>query len=273
MRIDSGPKEQLDLLANHRHPSNFYSRDYGECLELIAAQYRCKSRPAGPTGDPLQQSSLCQTLAMYNPPHFAETRPEVLLPILRERGFGTLVACGSGGLDAAQVPMEIDPSGRIFRCHVARPNPLWKAIAESPSVLAIFLGVDHYISPNWYPSKAEHGSVVPTWNYEAIHVHGNARIFEEDQRLLAHLEALTDAHERPFAKAWKVGDAHADFIERQMRGIVGIEIHVERIEGKFKLGQNRSKDDRQGAIHQLDAIASPESTALAAAMRQPRNAK
>ena len=208
---------------------------------------------------------------MYNPPHFAEGRPEILVPLLRERGFGTLVACGSDGLDAAHVPMEIAQDGSALRCHVARPNPIWKAIAETPSVLVIFPGSDHYISPSWYPAKAEHGSVVPTWNYEAIHVHGSAALFEESARLHAHLTSLTGAYEKPFAEPWAVSDAPADFIERQMRGIVGIEVRIDRIEGKFKLGQNRSQADREGAIAGLEAIGSPASVATAAAMREPRN--
>lgn len=204
---------------------------------------------------------------MYNSRHFAETRADVLLPLVRERGAGTLVVCGQEGLDAAMLPLEVDIAAGLLRCHVARLNPLWQAVSDSPSVLVIVMGVDHYISPQWYPSKAEHGKVVPTWNYEAIHLHGTATVFEEPVKLLAHLESLTRSQEGRLAQPWEVSDAPGDFLERQMRAIVGLEITMDRIEGKFKLGQNRSSADRLGAIAGLEAIASPAGDATAAAMR------
>jgi transcriptional regulator len=209
---------------------------------------------------------------MYNPPHFAETTSERLWPLVQERAFGLLTANGAHGPDAVLVPLEVDADAATLRCHVARPNEIWRAIEASPEVLVLVLGLDHYISPQWYPSKAIHGSVVPTWNYEAISLRGAATTFDDPQRLHTHLEALTGHHESKLPSkagaAWKVSDAPEDFIARQMRGIVGIEIAVRHIEGKRKLSQNRNAEDREGAVAGLNALATPESTAMAEAIRK-----
>ena len=209
---------------------------------------------------------------MYNPPHFAETRPERLWPLVEERAFGLLVVNGTLGPDAVLLPLEVDAAAPTLRCHVARPNEIWRAVEASSEVLVLVLGLDHYISPQWYPSKAVHGSVVPTWNYEAISLRGTATTFDDPARLHAHLEALTRHHESKLpgeaGAAWKVSDAPEDFIARQMCGIVGIEIAVRHIEGKHKLSQNRSAEDREGAVAGLNALATPESTAMAEAIRK-----
>lgn len=213
---------------------------------------------------------------MYNPPHFAETRPEVLWPLVEERGFGLLVAGGAAGPDAVLAPFEVDAAAGRLRCHVARPNLIWRAVRERPEVLVLILGKDHYISPRWYPSKAEHGSVVPTWNYEAITLRGEAMVFEDAEALKAHLEALTRAQEEKLPEAagarWEVADAPTEYIARQMRGIVGIEIAVRQMEGKFKLSQNRTQADREGAVEGLRALGTASSAAMAETMRQAMDA-
>lgn len=133
---------------------------------------------------------------------------------------------------------------------------------SSPSVLAIFLGPEHYITPSWYPSKQEHGKVVPTWNYVAVHVRGHARLFENAE-LIQHLHSLTSQNEQAIENAWSVDDAPKDYIEGLSRAIVGIEVAIESIEGKCKLSQNRSKSDREGVVAGLNALGSPESVKMA----------
>lgn len=209
---------------------------------------------------------------MYNPPHFAETRPERLWPLVEDRGFGMLLVNGAQGPDAALLPLEVNAVTATLRCHVARPNPIWRAVEAAPEVLVLVLRLDHYISPQWYPSKAIHGSVVPTWNYEAISLRGAATTFDDSARLHAHLEALTAQHESKLpseaSTAWKVSDAPEDFIARQMRSIVGIEIAVRHIEGKHKLSQNRSAEDREGAVAGLQSLGTPGGIAMAEAIRR-----
>jgi transcriptional regulator len=209
---------------------------------------------------------------MYNPPHFAETRAERLWPLVEERAFGLLVVNGAHGPDAVMLPLEVDAAASALRCHVARPNEIWRSVEASPEVLVLVLGLDHYISPRWYPSKAVHGSVVPTWNYEAISLRGAATTFDDPARLHAHLEALTGHHESKLpgevGTGWKVSDAPEDFIARQMRGIVGIEIAVRHIEGKHKLSQNRSAEDREGAMAGLETLGTPGSIAMAEAIHK-----
>lgn len=133
---------------------------------------------------------------------------------------------------------------------------------SSPSVLAIFSGPEHYITPNWYPSKQEHGKVVPTWNYVAVHVRGHARLFESAE-LIQHLHSLTNQNEQAIENGWSVDDAPKEYIEGLSRAIIGIEIAIDTIEGKCKLSQNRSNSDRDGVVKGLRAIGSPESLKMA----------
>jgi transcriptional regulator len=186
---------------------------------------------------------------MYVPSHFAETRVELLHAAIRDAGLATLVTTGSGGLDASHVPLLLEPEpgplGRLVG-HVARANPQVRATPAGSGALAIFLGPDAYVTPSWYATKRETGKVVPTWNYLAIHAHGTVRFFEDRARLLALVTRLTDRHEQPRAAPWKVGDAPADYLEAMLDGIVGIELTLTRLEGKWKASQNRSEADRRG---------------------------
>src|SRR5512142_1120562 len=158
---------------------------------------------------------------MYLPSHFAETRVEVLHDALRSAGLFTLVTAGAGGLDASHLPMLLDaqegPAGRLLG-HLARPNGQWKATPDGAPALAIALGPDAYVSPSWYPTKRETGRVVPTWNYVAIHVHGQVRFFEDRDRLLDVVRRLTERHEGGRAHPWSVSDAPPDYVDAMLRG-------------------------------------------------------
>jgi len=205
---------------------------------------------------------------MYLPAHFEEKRPAVLHALMREHPLGQLVTLGPDGLDANPLPFELDarigPHG-LLRAHVARANPVWQQAADT-EVLVIFQASDGYISPNGYPSKPEHHRHVPTWNYARVHAHGVLRVRDDERFLRGLVARLTREHEARSqqARPWKMGDAPADYIDRMLQMIVGIEIEVTRLVGKFKLGQNREPRDRLGAA---SALAARGQTALAQAMR------
>ncbi len=193
---------------------------------------------------------------MYLPRQFREDRIEVLHAAMLEIGAAAIVGQGPGGLIASHVPIELDPEPTpwgTIRCHFARPNPHAQSIADGGELLLIFQGPQGYVTPNWYPSKGDTGKVVPTWNYVAIHAYGTATPFEDVASLRAHLGALTNRFERGSAVAWKIDDAPADYIDGLCRAIIGLEIRLTRIEGKWKLSQNRPLDDRLGVIDGLRA--------------------
>jgi transcriptional regulator len=208
---------------------------------------------------------------MYNPAPFPEERLEVLHTFIREHPLAGIVSCGDNGLEATHVPVVLHPDiGQqgSLRCHFARANSQWKTIQSSPAILAIFQGTQHYISPSWYPSKQEHGKVVPTWNYVAVHVRGQAKTFEDRDELIAHVTALTDQNEHGFGTPWSVSDAPREYIEAMTKAIVGIEIPIGTIEGKWKASQNRPIADRQGVVEGLTALGSPESLEMAVMVRE-----
>ena len=193
---------------------------------------------------------------MYVPEHFRETRIELLRAFIERHSLGTLVAVTSEGLTANHIPMQLLPatgSPGLLRGHIARANPLWRLLGAGAQVLAIFIGPEHYVSPSWYPSKREHGKAVPTWNYATVHVKGNIRFIDDAAWLRSLVESLTDEHERASPSRWRVTDAPADYIEGMLRAIVGFEIQVSAIEGKFKGSQNRSAEDRAGVADALRA--------------------
>jgi transcriptional regulator len=174
---------------------------------------------------------------MYVPDHFRETRADVLQDAMRRIGFATLV---TQELEANHLPMLLE--GNVLRGHVARANPVWKA--GEGEALAIFLGPHAYVSPNWYPSKAETGKAVPTWNYITVHARGRIRWIQDAAWLRAHVTALSNTHEGPRPEPWKVGEAPESYIETMLRGIVGFELEIARLDGKYKLSQNRDAADR-----------------------------
>ena len=203
---------------------------------------------------------------MYIPKFNEETRLEVLHGLIRSQPFATLVTMGASGLIATHLPMVLSAGegGRadILRGHVSRANPQWRELDPSVEALAIFVGPDHYITPSWYPEKAEDGKVVPTWNYAAVHVYGSVRIVEDSEWLLTHLKSLTMQHETAFARPWRVTDAPQDYIKSQMRGIVGIEIPARRMEGKWKVSQNKSESTKRSIERGLEELGSPASLAM-----------
>lgn len=206
---------------------------------------------------------------MYLPAHFEEKRPEVLHALMREHPLGQLVTHGPDGLDANPLPFELDtsvgPHG-LLRAHVARANPVWQQAADT-EVLVIFQAADGYISPNWYPSKPEHHRHVPTWNYARVHAHGVLRVRDDERFLRGLVARLTRDHEARSqqTRPWKMGDAPGDYIDSMLKMIVGIEIEITRLVGKFKLGQNRELRDRLGAA---DGLTARGQTDLAQAMRE-----
>ncbi|MGO9592518.1 MAG: FMN-binding negative transcriptional regulator [Steroidobacteraceae bacterium] len=197
---------------------------------------------------------------MYVPEHFRETRIEVLRAFVERHSFGTLVAVTPEGITANHIPMQLlsgsDGPG-LLRGHIARANPLWRLLEPGASVLAVFIGPDHYVSPSWYPSKHEHGEAVPTWNYATVHVKGHIRFIDDPGWLRTLVESLTDEHERQSVNRWRITDAPADYIAGMLRAIVGFEIQVSAIEGKFKGSQNRSAADRAGVAEALRAAGLP----------------
>ena len=202
---------------------------------------------------------------MYVPRHFAENRVEVLHDLIRRHPLGVLVAATPDGPEASHVPFEIDPQPQPFgtlRCHLARANPLWEQIAADEPVLVVFQGEHGYVSPGWYPAKQEHGKVVPTWNYVAVHAYGNARVVHDAAWLRRMVEDLTNRHEQGRADPWHVNDAPADYIEKMLGAIVGVEIPLTRLIGKWKLSQNRSSADRHGVVAGLGRDGSAAHAAL-----------
>jgi transcriptional regulator len=190
---------------------------------------------------------------MYIPPAFREDDPAILRQIMREARLSTLVTSTEEGLVATPLPLFLDETegelGTIYG-HLARANPQWK-LPPAGDALAIFAGPDAYVSPSWYAAKEEHGKVVPTWNYAAVHAYGPVEFFEDEDRLREVVTRLTDLYEKPRAQSWAVTDAPEPFIRNQLRGIIGLRIPIARIEGKRKLSQNRSAADRQGVAEGL----------------------
>jgi transcriptional regulator len=188
---------------------------------------------------------------MYLPQHFAENRIEECHRIMRENPLGMLVTHSAAGLDADHIPFELDAArGALgtLQAHVARANPLWTAFPDGAEVMVVFRGAQGYISPNWYPSKHETHRQVPTWNYEVVHAHGRLRIVDDEKFLRGLVGRLTRHHETAEPKPWKMGDAPRDYMDQMLQAIVGIEVDVQRLEGKRKLGQNRDARDFEGAV-------------------------
>ena len=185
---------------------------------------------------------------MYVPKSFEETRADVLHALIRAHPLGALVTAGAGGLDANHIPFLLKPgeSSTILHAHVARANPVWRTLESEPQVLVIFQGMDAFITPSWYATKKETGKMVPTWNYAVVHAHGQVRLHPEPEWLRRHVGELTDSREAGRAEPWKVEDAPADFIDKLVGAIVGLEIRVERLTGKWKLSQNQVPRDRAG---------------------------
>lgn len=193
---------------------------------------------------------------MYQPPHFREERLEIQHALIRAHPLGLLISSGEDGLLANPVPFLLDaeaaPKG-VLRAHLARANRQWQALAAGQPALVVFQGVDTYITPSWYETKKETGKVVPTWNYAIVQVRGPVRVVEDREWLRRQITALTAEHESSRSEPWAVTDAPEDFVEAQLKGIIGIEMTIETIEGKWKVSQNRPAADRAGVAAALEA--------------------
>ncbi len=197
---------------------------------------------------------------MYQPPAFREDRIEVQHGLIRAHPLGLLITAGPGGLIANPFPFLLDPEGSekgTLRLHIARANPQWHELEAVEECLVVFQGPQDYVTPSWYATKRETGKVVPTWNYATVHAWGRPRVMNDDAWLRRQIEDLTLSRESHRAEPWKVDDAPADFVTAQMRAIVGVEIVISRIEGKWKMSQNRPAADRLGVIAGFREAAKP----------------
>jgi transcriptional regulator len=207
---------------------------------------------------------------MYEPPLHRVDDLAQMHALIRSRVFGLLISNGAEGIVANSVPFVLDPAASrlgTLKVHLARANSQWRDLEASPDALVVFQGRDHYITPSWYETKRETGKVVPTWNYTMVQVKGRAKVMD-DVWLARQVEELTQALEQRREQPWAVGDAPADFIDMQRRAIVGIEIEIVDIRGKWKTSQNRNATDRAGVAAGLDALGDEESRAMAKIVRE-----
>ncbi len=200
---------------------------------------------------------------MYRPAHFTEDRVEVLRALMREHPFATLVSTAGDGLVADHLPLQLSADGTRLLGHVARANPLWRT-AVGRDVLVIFQGPQAYVSPSWYPGKREHGKAVPTWNYVVVHAHGRLAAIDDPQGLRVLLEDLVDRHEGGFVDPWRIEDAPADYVANMIAAIVGIEIAVTKLEGKWKASQNQPATNRAGVVAGLRQQGTDQAMGMAA---------
>ena len=209
---------------------------------------------------------------MYVPSTNAVDDPTVVLGLLRSAGVGHLVSGDSAGaLESTVLPFVVDDEMTAMRAHFARANPHWRRL-DGAGALMIVPVVDAYVSPSWYPSKHEDPRVVPTWNYEVVHLHATVHVRDDPAFVEAVVRALTDLHEThrvqdaPTPAVWSVDDAPAAFFARQLRAIVGVELTIDRVEAKRKLSQNRSEQDQAGVVYGLRSSGDPRRDAVADAM-------
>lgn len=208
---------------------------------------------------------------MYLPSHFEESRVEVLHELMRQHPLASLVTLGSHGLNGNHIPFEVDaapaPYGTL-RGHVARANPVWRDYSSDTEALAIFQGPQVYISPSWYETKKQTGEVVPTYDYAVVHAYGRLQVVEDRAWLRGLVGRLTERFELGRPAPWRVSDAPQPFIEKQLSAIVGIEIAITKLFGKWKASQNRPAADRAAVIEALGATADADSLAMARLIKE-----
>ena len=213
---------------------------------------------------------------MYTPAAFRQDDLATLLQQIRATRLTTLISHGKQGLRASHLPLLLEtdegPYGTLYG-HFARANPQWRDLADGNPALVIFQGAEAYISPSWYAAKAEHGKVVPTWNYISVQAHGRAEVFDDAERLLQLVSRLSALHEAERPQPWAVSDAPREYIDSMLRAIVGFALPIERLEGKWKLGQNRSQADQAGVREGLTASSDARDLELAAQMSNDHPAK
>jgi transcriptional regulator len=204
---------------------------------------------------------------MYTPKHFEEPRIEVMHELMRARPLATLVTLSSDGLNANHIPLHLADEPAPFgtlRGHVARANPLWHDFAKDVEVLAIFHGPDSYITPNWYATKQETGKVVPTWNYAVVHAYGSLRVIDDTAWVRTQLDSLTAHNEVGFAHPWSVSDAPREYTDKLLAAIVGFEIVITRLTGKWKVSQNQPAKNQASVIAGLNNSDLRDAEAMAA---------
>ncbi len=204
---------------------------------------------------------------MYIPSQFEEPRVDVMHALIRAQPLATLVTLSSGGLNANHVPLHLSESPAPFgtlQGHVARANPVLSDLTGNIESLAVFHGPNAYISPSWYATKKESGKVVPTWNYAVVHAYGFLRVVDNAAWLRAQLEELTAHNEAPFSESWAVSDAPREYIEKLMTAIVGIEMVITKLSGKWKVSQNQPTQNQAGVVAGLEAGSLPDALAMAA---------
>jgi transcriptional regulator len=216
-------------------------------------------------------------MSMYLPPHFTPAHAEQLHAALRDYPFATLVTHAATGIEANHLPLvaDIHEGKVVLRGHLARANPVWRGHEEQSEVLAIFHGPQHYVTPSWYPGKREHGKAVPTWNYLAIHARGQMRVIDDAGWLRRLLETLTAQHEAAFDEPWHLADAPADYLEKMLGAVVGIEIEVSSLQGKYKFSQNQPAENRAGVVaglRQIDSDQARQTADWVAALAPPDDA-
>ena len=208
---------------------------------------------------------------MYIAKHFEETRVEVMHELIRSRPLASLVTLSSSGLNANHIPLYLSDSPAPYgslRGHVARANSILEDLNKEGESLAIFHGPDTYITPSWYPTKQETGKVVPTWNYAVVHAYGVLRVVDDAQWLRAQLESLTAHNEADFAQPWAVSDAPEEHVTRLMGSIIGVEMVITRLLGKWKVSQNQPAQNQAGVVAGLKASSVPDAQAMVALVEE-----
>ena len=204
---------------------------------------------------------------MFQPPVFREDRIEVINEMIRTHPFASIISMQEGEIVADHIPLIMHPElstlGNL-QGHMGRGNPIGKKLDETIEVLVIFQGPHHYITPTWYPSKKEHEKVVPTWNYIVVHARGKIKLHDDTDWILSHLTELTHRKEGGRKEPWKVSDAPDDFISRQLRGIIGIEIEITSFQATWKTSQNKTEEDNQGVVDGLKTEKTDAATTMAA---------
>ena len=209
---------------------------------------------------------------MYQPEHFRLDDRDALHDVMRAHPLGQLISAGASGLQANPVPFVLhadDGNQGLLRTHLARPNAQWRDFVDGCDVLVIFQGPQAYVTPSWYAAKKEHGKVVPTWNYVTVQVRGRSTAVQEGRWLVRHVSSMSDQQEEPLDHPWAVRDAPEPFITALTRGIVGVEIAITAISGKFKMSQNRPEADRQGVVKGMAAQGAADVAALVSRLGDP----
>ena len=209
---------------------------------------------------------------MYCPAAFRQDDLPSLHAQIQSSGLAIVTSTGAQGLQASHLPLLLEPGEGEFGTlygHFARANPHWRDLADGAEALVVFSGSEAYVHPGWYPAKAEHGKVVPTWNYIAVHARGPVELIEEPERLLQIVSRLSERHEAGRPQPWAVSEAPAEYLDAMLRAIVGFALPIRQLEGKWKLGQNRPAADQRGVHDGLAASPEPGARALAGRMQRP----